>query len=64
MLAKCEEYHVWGGPVCWVIDPVTHIAWEYQADGEALRIDDWGLLRAGEITVDMRDLFKENIQSV
>ncbi len=64
MLAKCEEYYAWGVPVCWVIDPVKKVAWEYRADGEPLRIDDGGLLRAGEISVAVRDLFSENIQPV
>lgn len=22
MLSKCEEYHAWGVPFCWLIDPV------------------------------------------
>ena len=26
MLAKCEEYHAWGVPFCWVIDPVKRTA--------------------------------------
>jgi len=57
MLAKCEEYHAWGVPVGWVIDPVKHVAWEYRADGEPLRIDDGGLLQAGEIAVAVSDIF-------
>jgi len=57
MLAKCEEYHAWGVPVCWVIDPVKHVAWEYRADGEPLRIDGGGHLRAGEIAVAVSDIF-------
>ncbi len=35
MLSKCEEYHAWGVPFCWVIDPVKRSAWEYNAEGEA-----------------------------
>ena len=27
MLSKCEEYHAWGVPFCWVIDPVKRTAW-------------------------------------
>ena len=26
MLSKCEEYHAWGVPFCWVIDPVKRTA--------------------------------------
>ena len=28
-LAMCEEYHAWGVPFTWVIDPVKRAAWEY-----------------------------------
>ena len=34
MLAKCEEYHAWGVPFCWVIDPVKRTAWEYHSASE------------------------------
>src|SRR5258708_4963029 len=27
MLAKCEHYHAWGVPFCWVLDPDKRIAW-------------------------------------
>jgi Uma2 family endonuclease len=29
--AKCDEYHAWGVPYCWVLDPVKQTAWEYHA---------------------------------
>ena len=29
LLAKCERYHEFGVPFCWVIDPVARRAWEY-----------------------------------
>jgi hypothetical protein len=29
MLAKCQRYHGYGVPFCWVIDPVSCRAWEY-----------------------------------
>lgn len=31
MLSKCEEYHAWGVPYCWVVDPVRRTAWEYHS---------------------------------
>jgi len=55
MLAKCEEYHAWGVPFCWVIDPVKRTAWEYHSAGEPVRITD--TLRAGEIAVGVDELF-------
>ena len=55
MLAKCEEYHAWGVPFCWVIDPVKRAAWEYDAGGEPRRVT--GVLRAGGIAVGLDELF-------
>ena len=55
MLGKCEEYHAWGVPFCWVIDPVKRTAWEYHLGEEPARVT--GMLRAGEIAVSLEDLF-------
>ena len=55
MLAKCEEYHAWGVPFCWVIDPVKRAAWEYESGGEPCRVT--GVLRAGGIEVGLDELF-------
>lgn len=55
MLSKCEEYHAWGVPYCWVIDPVKRTAWEYHSGGEPVRVDP--ALRAGEISVSLDELF-------
>lgn len=29
LAAKCERYHAWGVPHCWIIDPETRTIWEY-----------------------------------
>jgi Uma2 family endonuclease len=55
MLAKCEEYHAWGVPFCWVIDPVKRSGWEYHSGGEPVRVD--ATLRAGEHSVSLEELF-------
>ena len=55
MLAKCEEYHAWGVPFCWVIDPVKRSAWEYHSDAEPDRAT--STLRAGEFSVSLEELF-------
>jgi Uma2 family endonuclease len=55
MLAKCEEYHAWGVPFCWVIDPVKRTAWEYHAAVEPVRAT--ATLCAGEIVVSLEELF-------
>jgi Uma2 family endonuclease len=53
--AKCEEYHAWGVPFTWVIDPVKRSAWEYPAKGEPVRATD--ALHAGEIAISVPELF-------
>lgn len=55
MLAKCEEYHAWGVPSCWVIDPVKRAAWEYHSCGEPMRAI--STLSAGDISVELDELF-------
>jgi Uma2 family endonuclease len=55
MLAKCEEYHAWGVPFCWVLDPVKRSAWEYHAAAEPVRVT--SALRAGNRTVSLEELF-------
>jgi Uma2 family endonuclease len=54
MLAKCEEYHAWGVPFCWLIDPVKRTAWEYHSDMEPERVT--GMLRAGQRSVSLEEL--------
>jgi Uma2 family endonuclease len=55
MLAKCEEYDAWGVPFCWVVDPVKRTAWEYHSAAEPVRETD--ILRAGELSVNLEELF-------
>jgi Uma2 family endonuclease len=55
MLAKCEDYHAWGVPFCWVIDPEKRAAWEYHLNGEPVHVGD--TLRAGDIAVSVPELF-------
>ena len=57
MLAKCEKYHAWGVPYCWVIDPEKQTAWEYHAGGEPVKLDRAGVLRAGELAISLEELF-------
>ena len=55
MLAKCEEYHAWGVPFCWIIDPVKRTAWEYHSGSEPVRETE--TLRAGELSINLEELF-------
>ena len=56
LLAKCEQYHEWGVPYCWVIDPVKRTAWEYPRDGEPARVTE---LHAGEVRLSAEELFAQ-----
>jgi Uma2 family endonuclease len=58
LFAKCEAYHSWGVRYCWVIDPVGKVAWEYHLDSPVRTAGAAGDLRAGEIVVNVRDLFE------
>jgi Uma2 family endonuclease len=55
MLSKCEEYHAWGVPFSWVIDPIKRTAWEYHSAGEPIRVT--ATLRAGDVSIDLEELF-------
>ncbi len=57
LLSKCEEYHAWGVPFCWVIDPVKRTAWEYHAGSEPERVRE--TVTAGALAVRLEDLFSE-----
>jgi Uma2 family endonuclease len=57
MFAKCEQYHAWGVPYCWVIDPDKGSAWEYHKDGEPTKVVSNGTLRAGDLSVSLTELF-------
>jgi len=55
MLAQCEEYHAWGVPFCWVVDPVKRTAWAYHSAAEPERAT--ATLRAGGLSVNVEELF-------
>jgi len=55
MLGKCEEYHAWGVPYCWVIDPIKRTAWEYHIGSDPVR--GTGTLQAGPLSVNLEELF-------
>jgi Uma2 family endonuclease len=59
MLAKCEQYHAWGVPFCWIVDPEKQTAWQYHSGGEPERVDRRGTLTAGELKVRLEELFSE-----
>lgn len=54
MFAKCERYHDWGVPHCWIVDPMTRRAWSYPKGGEPREVS---RLEAGEIVVELPEAF-------
>jgi Uma2 family endonuclease len=59
MLEKCEEYHAWGVPFCWVIDPEKQTAWQYASSSDPEHLPQTGTLTAGHLTVSLQELFSE-----
>jgi Uma2 family endonuclease len=59
LLSKCRgEYHPWGVPYCWVLDPDTCQGWEYHAaDPQPREVTSEGQITAGEITFQLSDVF-------
>jgi len=58
MLAKCERFHAWGVPYCWVIDPEKKAAWVYHKGQEPRKLSSVDeKLDAGPITLLPADLF-------
>ncbi len=57
LFGKCEEYHNWGVPHCWVIDPERKVAWEYTPDDpEPRKVD--AALSAGPIRIPLTEVFR------
>ncbi len=57
LFAKCEAYHAWGVPFCWIVDPVKKLAWVYHREAPVQLVPGDGSLQAGKITVSCNELF-------
>jgi Uma2 family endonuclease len=58
LFSKCEEYHAWGVPYSWVIDPARKVAWEYiPEDAEPRKAAT--ALNAGPIEIALLDIFRK-----
>ncbi len=56
LFGKCEDYHKWGVPYCWVIDPERKLAWEYfPNDLDPRKVED--VITAGAIRLALVDVF-------
>src|SRR5665213_3395629 len=56
LFGKCEEYHKWGVPYCWVIDLERKIAWEYvPEDIEPRKVPE--TITAGPVQLGLDEIF-------
>jgi Uma2 family endonuclease len=56
LFGKCEEYHKWGVPSSWVIDPGRKVAWEYfPEDVEPRKVLE--TITAGPIQLGLDEIF-------
>ena len=58
-LAKCEDYHAWDVPFCWVVDPEKQTAWQYHSGGEPEHMGRNGTLTARTLSVRLHELFAD-----
>ena len=58
-LAKCEQYHAWGVPYCWIIDPDKQSAWQYHSGADPEHLGTSATLTAGQPAVSLAELFSE-----
>ncbi len=56
-VAKCDEYHAWGVPYCWIVDPDQRQCWEYHLGGRPNLIPSDGQIAAGPIILSHADIF-------
>jgi Uma2 family endonuclease len=59
LFAKCETYHAWGVPFCWVVDPIGKLAWEYHRDAPVRLLSEGDSLSAGEIQIGVSEVFRQ-----
>jgi Uma2 family endonuclease len=57
LVAKCDVYHAWGVPYCWVVDPIGKKAWEYPNREPISLVPEGGVLKAGDLAVGGSELF-------
>ena len=58
-VAECEEYHAWGVPFCWIVDPEDKQCWEYHAGERPNQISDDGHLTAEKLSPRVTDIFAD-----
>lgn len=57
LIAKCEEYHRWGVPHCWIVDPERRRAWEYTPEDPEPRVAE-NQLTSGPMALPLAEVFE------
>jgi len=57
VIAKGEEYHAWGVPTVWIIDPDQRVAWQFTRNHGLHEIPAGGTLTASPIAIPVDALF-------
>ncbi len=58
VFAKCEEYHRWGVPTVWVVDPQTRLAWIYSQGGVPHEVSPTANLVAENLSIPLAEVFR------
>jgi Uma2 family endonuclease len=56
-VSKCDEYHAWGVPYCWIVDPDNRQCWEYHAGSRPNQVGENGEIAAGPIVLRCSEIF-------
>ncbi len=59
LLRKCKQYHAWGVPHCWVIDPAAQVCFESHGPDSFKLIGIGEELTAGDVKLAVADLFSD-----
>ncbi|MBV9403873.1 MAG: Uma2 family endonuclease [Acidobacteriaceae bacterium] len=59
LFRKCSQYHSWGVPHSWIIDPQTKACFEYHGGNNFILADDNGELTAGDIRIPLAEIFAD-----
>jgi Uma2 family endonuclease len=54
---KFEDYHAWGVPYCWLIDPETERAWTYHKSEDFEEVTGKGHIQASDIQLSIAEIF-------
>ena len=55
VFANCEDYHAWGVPTTWILDPEWRCAWEFRSGQRPVEVHD--ALTAEGISISLADVW-------